>query len=76
MIPSSIVALMTDNVTSGADVILVVTAPEDETADAVQAELQKLASPVVRVDIGDFPVRLRLAVTNSGSRSTRHILPA
>ncbi len=69
MTPSSIVASMTDDALTSAGVVLMVTAPGDETGDAVEAELKKIASSVVRMDVGDFPVRLRLAVTNDSSRS-------
>lgn len=59
---------MTDDVKTAADVVLLVTAPGDETGDAVEAKLEELSSPVVRMDVGDFPVRLRLATTNDSSR--------
>lgn len=48
--------------------VLVLTAAEDDTADAVVAELEKLPTSVVRLDVGDFPVRLRLAARHDGDR--------
>lgn len=50
-----------------AEVVLIVTTPGDATADAVEAELKELGTPVVRVDLGNFPVRLRLAVENDSA---------
>ncbi|MGH3570171.1 MAG: ATP-grasp ribosomal peptide maturase [Pseudonocardia sp.] len=48
--------------------VLVLTAAEDDTADAVVAELEKLLTSVVRIDVGDFPVRMRLAARHKGDR--------
>jgi hypothetical protein len=45
--------------------VLVLSGSDDPTADAVIAELRRRAARVVRMDIGDFPVRLRLAAATS-----------
>jgi hypothetical protein len=45
--------------------VLVLTAAEDPTADAVVAELKRRAARVVRLDLGDFPGRLRLAAQSA-----------
>jgi ATP-grasp ribosomal peptide maturase len=45
--------------------ILILTAPEDITADAVIRELNRQGANVARMDTGDFPMRSRLAATIS-----------
>jgi len=50
------------------EVMLVVTAPDDSTADAVEIELSKRSGSVVRIDTGDFPTRIRMAVRNDSTR--------
>ncbi|MGH3868409.1 MAG: ATP-grasp ribosomal peptide maturase [Pseudonocardiaceae bacterium] len=50
------------------EVVLVITAPDDSTADAVEIELTKRACSVVRFDTGDFPTRIRMAVRNDSTR--------
>lgn len=45
--------------------ILVLTAHEDLTADAVIDELNRCGASVVRMDTGDFPIRSKLAATIS-----------
>ena len=45
--------------------VLILTAPEDVTADAVIGELNRQGANVVRMDTGDFPMRSRLAATIS-----------
>lgn len=47
--------------------ILILTAPEDITADAVIRELNRQGANVVRMDTGDFPMRSRLSATISTS---------
>lgn len=49
----------------GAGTILVLSAHEDRTADAVIGELQERAASVVRMDAGDFPIRSQLGATFS-----------
>ncbi len=49
---------------STAPTVLVLSAADDLTADAVVAELALRSARAVRMDTGDFPVRLRLAATN------------
>lgn len=39
-----------------AETVLVLSGPDDATADSVVAELVGLGSPIVRMDIGDFPL--------------------
>lgn len=56
---------MTEDAASIADVVLVVTAPGDATAEAVEAELDAMSTPMTRIDLGDFPDRLRIAVRHS-----------
>ena len=50
------------------EVVLIVTAPQDETADAVIAHLRDRSCRVVRFDLGDFPSSLRLGARNDGDR--------
>ena len=50
------------------EVVLVITAPDDSTADAVEIELTKRACSVVRFDTGDFPTRIRMVVRNDSTR--------
>lgn len=50
------------------EVVLVVTASEDSTADAVEIELTKRCYSVVRFDTGDFPPCIRVAVRNDSTR--------
>jgi ATP-grasp ribosomal peptide maturase len=50
------------------EVVLVITAPDDSTADAVEIELTKRSCSVVRFDTGDFPTRIRMAVRNDSTR--------
>lgn len=45
----------------GGGVVLVLTGHDDTTADAVVAELNKRDAAVVRMDLGDFPLRLGMA---------------
>jgi ATP-grasp ribosomal peptide maturase len=45
--------------------VLVLTAPDDPTAEAV---LSHLAVPAIRMDTGDFPTALRLGARNTGTR--------
>ncbi len=59
--------LMTDG-SGEPEVVLVITAPDDSTADAVEIELTKRACSVVRFDTGDFPTRIRMAVRNDSTR--------
>ncbi|MGH3939999.1 MAG: ATP-grasp ribosomal peptide maturase [Pseudonocardiaceae bacterium] len=47
--------------------ILVLTAHEDLTADAVVDELNKCEARVVRMDMGDFPIQSKLAATISAN---------
>jgi ATP-grasp ribosomal peptide maturase len=47
--------------------VLVLTAYEDLTADAVIEELNRRGATVARMDTGDFPIRSRLAATISAS---------
>lgn len=44
--------------------VLVLTATDDPTADAVITELGRRNAGVIRMDTGDFPVRLRMAAVN------------
>lgn len=53
---------------SDSEAVLVLSTHKDATADAVVAELDKLDTPVVRMDIGDFPTRMRIAAANDGGR--------
>lgn len=46
--------------------VLVLTGPEDPTADAVIAELQRRRSRISRLDLGDFPIRVQIAAHHSG----------
>lgn len=50
--------------------VLILTCAEDPTADAVVAELAGRDVPVVRLDLGDFPVQLRLSAVNTGGAWT------
>jgi ATP-grasp ribosomal peptide maturase len=50
--------------------VLVLTAAQDETADAVISELETLGTPIARLDVGDFPVRMSLAARNEGGQWT------
>ncbi|OLT14375.1 hypothetical protein BJF78_02930 [Pseudonocardia sp. CNS-139] len=59
---------MTDRSAPAAGTVLVVSSAEDATADAVEAELRTLGASVIRLDTGDFPTRLRLAVRNDSGR--------
>jgi hypothetical protein len=47
------------------DTVLVLSGLDDPTADAVVAELRRRSARVVRMDLGDFPIRLRLAASTS-----------
>lgn len=49
----------------GAGTVLVLSAHEDPTADAVIDELNRRAATVVRMDTGDFPARCQLDATFS-----------
>lgn len=44
-----------------AGTVLVLSGPEDATADSVVAELVGLGAPIVRMDIGDFPLWMTMA---------------
>lgn len=46
------------------DAVLVLTAADDPTADAVITELDARGARVARLDTGDFPTRLRLSARN------------
>ncbi|MGH3913152.1 MAG: ATP-grasp ribosomal peptide maturase [Pseudonocardiaceae bacterium] len=48
-----------------AEIVLVLSAHEDLTADAVIGELHHRAASVARMDTGDFPIRSQLAATFS-----------
>lgn len=48
--------------------VLVLSAPEDATADAVEAQLRARRVPAVRVDTGDFPTQMRLEARNTAGR--------
>ncbi|MGH3812003.1 MAG: ATP-grasp ribosomal peptide maturase [Pseudonocardiaceae bacterium] len=48
-----------------AGTVLVLSAHEDLTADAVIGELHERSASVVRIDTGDFPIRCQLAATFS-----------
>lgn len=50
---------------SGPGTVLVLTAHEDLTADAVISELNRRGASVARMDTGDFPIRCQLAATIS-----------
>jgi len=56
---------MIEDVASIAGVVLVVTTPGDATAEAVEAQLYAMATPTARIDLGDFPNQLRIAVRHS-----------
>lgn len=47
--------------------VLVLTADEDSTADAVIGELNRRGASVARMDTGDFPIRSQLAATISAT---------
>jgi hypothetical protein len=46
------------------DTVLVLTSPDDPTADAVITALAAHPVRVARIDTGDFPARMRLSATN------------
>ena len=48
------------------DTVLVLTSPDDPTADAVITALAAHPVRVARIDTGDFPARMRLSATNVG----------
>jgi MvdD-like protein with pre-ATP grasp domain len=48
------------------DIVLVLTGPDDSTADAVITALAAHPVRVARIDTGDFPATMRLAATNRG----------
>lgn len=48
--------------------ILVLSSPDDSTADAVAAELSRRSMPVVRMDLGDFPAGLSVRTHIDGAR--------
>lgn len=48
------------------DIVLVLTGPNDPTADAVIIALAAHPVRVARIDPGDFPASMRLAATNQG----------
>lgn len=48
--------------------VLVLTAPEDPTADVVITEIHRRGVPVARFDLGAFPLDLRLVATHEGHR--------
>lgn len=50
-----------------AGTVLVLSAHEDLTADAVISELNRRGASVVRMDTGDFPIRSQLAATISAT---------
>ncbi|MGH3800666.1 MAG: MvdC/MvdD family ATP grasp protein, partial [Pseudonocardiaceae bacterium] len=55
------------NAPSGSRAVLVLTAHEDLTADAVISELNRRGASVARMDTGDFPIRSQLAATISAT---------
>ncbi|MGH3800426.1 MAG: ATP-grasp ribosomal peptide maturase [Pseudonocardiaceae bacterium] len=60
------------------DTVLVLTGPDDPTADAVIIALAAHPVRVARIDTGDFPAGMRLSVTNrgegwTGQLSTDHV---
>ncbi len=59
---------MTNTSTVGPELVLVVTAPNDPTADEVEIELRKRSSAIVRFDTGDFPTGMSMAVRNDSTR--------
>lgn len=46
--------------------VLILTAVQDETADAVATELDHKGTRTVRLDTGDFPIRMSLAAEHDG----------
>lgn len=48
--------------------VLVLTAPEDPTADAVITEIHRRGVPIARFDLGAFPLDIQLAATHDGHR--------
>jgi ATP-grasp ribosomal peptide maturase len=48
--------------------VLVLSAPEDATADLVEAHLKDRRVPFVRMDTGDFPTQMRIDARNSEGR--------
>lgn len=52
---------------NGSGTVLVLTAHDDLTADAVVEELDRRGASVARMDTGDFPTRSRLAATISAT---------
>ncbi len=52
---------------SGSRTVLVLSAHEDLTADAVISELNRRGASVARMDTGDFPIRSQLAATISAT---------
>jgi ATP-grasp ribosomal peptide maturase len=48
------------------DTVLVLTGPDDPTADAVIAALAAHPVQVARIDTGDFPAHMRMSATNVG----------
>ncbi|MGH3845725.1 MAG: MvdC/MvdD family ATP grasp protein, partial [Pseudonocardiaceae bacterium] len=65
---------MTEGSIEAREAVLVVTAPDDSTADAVEIELKKRSVSVLRIDTGDFPTRIRMAVRNDSTRWRGHLL--
>lgn len=53
--------------------VLVLTAAQDPTADAVVAELDRRGARVTRLDTGDFPTRLRIAAHTDADGWTGHL---
>ncbi len=52
---------------SGSKTVLVLTAHEDRTTDAVMSELNRRGASIARIDTGDFPIRSQLAATISAT---------
>lgn len=48
--------------------VLVLTAPEDPTADAVITQIHRRGVPVARFDLGAFPLDVQLVATHDGHR--------
>lgn len=48
--------------------VLVLSAPEDATADVVEAQLKARGVPFVRMDTGDFPAQMRVDARHTDGR--------
>lgn len=56
--------------------ILVLTRPNDGTADSVLAELQRRGATAVRGDVGDFPLDVTMVASLAEHRSVRSTSPS